>query len=61
MDALVMLSTAPHPLDPSPVYSPRPVLLSAWHAAPAGEDDDCRCLCPENARGFINTERYNLS
>lgn len=61
MNTLVMLSTAPHPLDPSPAYAPRPVLLSAWHAGAAPLDDYCRNFRPENQRGFINTERYTLS
>jgi urea carboxylase-associated protein 2 len=58
MNTLVALSTAPHPLDPEPNYRPRPVRLSAWHVEPAGKDDFCRNFCPENQRGFANTERY---
>jgi urea carboxylase-associated protein 2 len=58
MNTLVALSTAPHPLDPAPEYRPRLVKLSAWRAKPAAEDDLCRNHCPENQRGFINTERY---
>jgi urea carboxylase-associated protein 2 len=58
MDTLVFLSTAPHPLDPHPEYRPGPVRLCAWPAAPAGPDDFCRNLCPENQRGFTNTERF---
>jgi urea carboxylase-associated protein 2 len=58
MDTLLALSTAPHPLDANPEYRPRAVLLSAYRAEPAGPDDYCRNLCPENQRGFANTERY---
>jgi uncharacterized protein len=58
MDTLVVLSTAPHPLDRSPAYEPADVLLSAWRASPAGPDDPCRMQCAQNERGFINTERY---
>lgn len=61
MNTLVILSTAPHPLDPSPTYAPRPVRLSAWHAGDVPADDYCRNFRPENQRGFINTERYYLS
>jgi hypothetical protein len=25
------------------------------------EDDVCRMRCPENARGFVNTERYHAA
>ncbi len=57
MDTLVVLSAAPHPLDPSPIYAPPPVALTAWRSGPAGADDVCRRRCPENDRGFINTER----
>lgn len=58
MDTLVILSTAPHPLDPKPEYKPADVKLTAWHAGLAAEDDLCRNACPQNQRGFINTERY---
>lgn len=61
MNTLVVLSAAPHPLDPAPSYAPKPVLLTAWHAGEALLDDYCRTFCEENQRGFINTERYNLS
>lgn len=57
MQTLVALSTCQHPLDPEPVYRPRSVLLTAVQAAPVTRDDECRTLCPENTRGFINTER----
>ena len=57
MDALVVLSTCQHPLDPAESYSPKPVELTAWHSGPAGDKDACRLHCPENGRAFINTER----
>jgi len=57
MPTLVVLSTCQHPLDPNPKFEPRPILLTARQAAPAGQDDECRMQCPENQRGFINTER----
>lgn len=58
MDVLLALSTAPHPLDPSPQYRPAAVKLTAWHAGTAPADDLCRNSCPQNQRGFINTERF---
>jgi uncharacterized protein len=57
MPVLVVLATAPHPLNPATRYSPRPVTIAAWTARPAAQDDECRVSCAENARGFSNTER----
>jgi urea carboxylase-associated protein 2 len=56
MNALLALSTAPHPLDPAPAYSAKPVGIAAWRSGPASQDDICRLHCPENQRGFVNTE-----
>jgi urea carboxylase-associated protein 2 len=56
MNTLVVLSTCQHPLDPSLEYEPRPVQVSAIAAAPVADDDLCRTKCPENTRGFRNTE-----
>lgn len=56
MDALVALSTAPHPLDPRAAYQPGKVGLVAWRSGTAGADDPCRNSCPENRRGYANTE-----
>jgi uncharacterized protein len=56
MDTLVVLSTCQHPMDPSLEYDPRPVHLEAFAVAPPAADDVCRVKCPENARGFRNTE-----
>lgn len=58
MNALVVLSTCVHPLDPNPVYAPQPIRLTAWRSGVAPADDACRNACPENQRGFVNTERY---
>lgn len=60
MDALVVLSAAPHPLDPSTAWSAGDVQLTLWRSGTAGADDPCRHKCPENDRGFVNTERYYL-
>lgn len=59
MDTLVVLNTCPHPLDPSPAWSPKPVELSIYRANPVAEDDLCRTSCPENGRGFANTAIYH--
>ena len=57
MDALVVLSTCQHPLDPASEYQPRDIELLAWKSGVAAPDDPCRLHCPENQRAFINTER----
>ena len=60
MNVLLVVSAAPHPLDPKIIYQPASVKLSAQHAAPMQRDDICRNFCEQNARGFINTESYYL-
>lgn len=60
MNVLVVLDTGQHPLDPNPLYAPKPVKFSVHNAEPAAADDLCHLFRPENARGFINTERYFL-
>jgi uncharacterized protein len=60
MNVLVVLSTAPHPLDRKTAYTPAVVQLSAYHAGSATRDDICRNSCLQNGRGFVNTERYYL-
>jgi hypothetical protein len=39
MNALTILNTCPHPLDPNPDYHPKPVQLSIRSAPPAPPDD----------------------
>ena len=58
MPTLVVLATVRHPLDPHSRYAPRPVRLDVGRLPPPGPDDPCRICCPENRRGFSNTERY---
>jgi uncharacterized protein YcgI (DUF1989 family) len=60
MDCIVLLHAGPHPLAPGPHYAPPDMLLQTFRSAPAGADDPCRNRCPENARGYTNTERYTL-
>lgn len=60
MNTLVILNTCPHPLDPATVYNPKPVALTVRRVPPPAADDPCRLSRPENARGFLLTERYFL-
>jgi uncharacterized protein len=60
MNVLLVLSAAPHPLDPKTSYQPSAVKFSAYHAGPVTRDDTCRNSCLQNGRGFVNTERYYL-
>ncbi len=60
MNTLVVLNTCVHPLDPSPVYSPKRVELTIFASPPPAPDDFCRNSRPENQRGFLLTERYFL-
>jgi urea carboxylase-associated protein 2 len=57
MNVLVVLNTCPHPLDPSPTYSPKPIKLSVLKTPPPGPDDYCRNFRSENQRCFTLTER----
>jgi urea carboxylase-associated protein 2 len=57
MDTIVLLHAGPHPLDSGTRYQPEGVRLVARRVAPPAADDVCRTHCPENARGFVNTER----
>lgn len=60
MDTLVVLTALQHPLDPNPVYSPKPVQLT-WHkVASDGLSVLCRTSRAENERGFHNTERLYI-
>lgn len=60
MNVLLVLSAAPHPFDNKTSYQPAAVKLSAWNAGLADVSDVCRNSCPQNGRGFMNTERYYL-
>jgi urea carboxylase-associated protein 2 len=61
MDTLVVLHAGPHPLSTATTYDPASILLQASRAAPPTADDPCRTRCPENTRGFANTERLYLA
>jgi uncharacterized protein len=61
MDSIVVLHAGPHPLATASRYAPPDVLLQAFRTAPLEEGDGCRHRCPENERGYANTERLYLS
>ncbi len=56
-DLLVLLNSAPHPLEPSPAWTPRPVAIAVRVVGVAGPDDPVRLACAENERGFAATDR----
>jgi uncharacterized protein len=56
LDTLVVLTSTPHPLDPAPEWSARPVRLVLERVAPPAADDPVRVACPENERGFAASE-----
>jgi urea carboxylase-associated protein 2 len=56
MNTLAVFATCQHPLDPDPAYNPRTIRMTAWQSGPAPKNDVCRSRCPENGRGFQNTE-----
>jgi uncharacterized protein len=61
VNVLVVLSTCQHPLDPRTEYAPMPVRVEIRIGEPPSPGDSCRCFCPENERGFLNTERFFLA
>ncbi|AJD44324.1 urea carboxylase-associated protein (plasmid) [Rhizobium gallicum bv. gallicum R602sp] len=54
MDMLVGFSNCPHPLDPDPIYQPKPVIVTRFRAAAPAADDLCRTATAEAIRGFQN-------
>lgn len=58
MDTIVLLHAGPHPLASGSRYAPPGALLQAWRSPAMRDDDACRTRCPENARGYLNTERH---
>lgn len=60
MDTLVVLSTCPHPMNPSEMYPYAPVEIDVSKAEPIAEDDLCLNHREENRRGFENNRRYNF-
>jgi urea carboxylase-associated protein 2 len=55
-DVLVVLATAPHPLDPSSTWAPAAVRCSVTETTPPGPDDPSRTFRPESARSLEAVE-----
>ena len=55
MDTLMILSAAPHPLDPAKSYRPGAISLGAFTTPPSAVSECTRI--PENMRALQNTER----
>lgn len=55
LDLLVVLSTAPHPLDPQ--WAPSPLEVTISQVNPPGPDDPSRTFRPESGRALAETER----
>ncbi len=58
MDVLIAVSSAPHPLDPRPTYSPGRIGVLARGVGVAPANDICRRFRPENARALHNTDMF---
>ncbi len=60
MDTLVVLNTAPHPMDPAPEYRPGALDLAIYRTPPVDpESDYCVNFRPENTRAYANTRILN--
>ena len=59
MNALIVLNTCAHPLNPDHQYRTASVKLSVHRSAPPDPDDPCLQSSPENERAFQNTEDYH--
>lgn len=58
LNCLVVLTSAPHPLASAETYPTGDVALTVHWTGPAAADDACRLSCPENERGFRNSEAW---
>lgn len=58
MDSIVLLHAGPHPLAGGARHAPPDIRMEVFRSAPLREDDPCRRRCPENERGYLNTERH---
>ncbi|MCW2778826.1 MAG: Urea carboxylase-related aminomethyltransferase [Frankiales bacterium] len=57
LDVLVVLSTAPHPMDPRTDWAPSPVDVQVRRGDPPGTEDATRTFRPESGRALAETER----
>jgi urea carboxylase-associated protein 2 len=60
MDTLAIFYAGVHPLSAATVTA-QPSRISAWYSGPAPTVDACRNRCPENQRGYRNTEMMCLT
>lgn len=60
MDALVVMHTCPHPLNPALEYPRKGIRYQILKADPVKDDDICLNHCAENQRGFKNNALYYL-
>jgi hypothetical protein len=58
MDALVLLHTCPHPMNPAQVFPRHPIAIEIGAVRP-GASLACREGLPENRRGFANNAIYH--
>ncbi|MCH8497345.1 MAG: urea carboxylase-associated family protein [Marinobacter sp.] len=58
MDALVILHTCPHPLNPATEYPRRRVAMEILTGTPVTADDECLNHRPENRRALENNRLY---
>ena len=61
MDTLVVMHTAPHPLDESPAWPAQPVRYEILPAPAAAEQDAAVLARAENVRGLANNRLYPLA
>ncbi|MFT6644536.1 MAG: urea carboxylase-associated protein 2 [Patiriisocius sp.] len=59
MDAIVIMHTCPHPLNPAKAYPRKPIRYEIRDLPPAAMDDECRLARPESERAFENTRLYH--
>lgn len=59
LDALVVLNTCQHPLDPDPAYHPRRVRVEVMEGKGPAADDPCFTVRTENFRAWENNETYH--
>lgn len=60
MDVILVVSNTPHPLDARTNYPSVPIQIKIAKTEGASQGDRCRNLCPQNQRGFENTELYHF-
>ena len=61
MDALVLMHTCPHPMNPAADYPRKPIRYEIRQMPVAAIDDECRLFRPESERAFENTRLYRQS